>query len=229
MLRAFEVEDSNDRRRVVLDLRLEGYRATQRDGGAHAPRAGARGAVDRLATLASSNENKLRELRHALPGWELELLDADEYPPEDGETYYENARAKAEFGRTLEPDAWSWARTPGSRSRASVVGLGSSRRAGQGGEAERAVEELAASKARVARARYVCELVAIAPDGTEHRGTGILEGRIAEEPRGTGGFGFDPVFIPEGEERTVADLGEGWKLEHSHRARAARALVAVLS
>jgi inosine/xanthosine triphosphate pyrophosphatase family protein len=43
--------------------------------------------VDQLARLASSNENKLRELRHALPGWQLELLDADDYPPEDGDTY----------------------------------------------------------------------------------------------------------------------------------------------
>ena len=49
--------------------------------------------------LASKNENKLRELRHALPEWELELLEADAYPPEDGETYYDNALGKARFGR----------------------------------------------------------------------------------------------------------------------------------
>ncbi len=46
------------------------------------------------------------------------------------------------------------------------------------------------------RARYVCELVAISPDGAEHRGTGVLEGRIAEELSGSEGFGFDPVFVP---------------------------------
>ena len=67
--------------------------------------------------------------------------------------------------------------------------------------------------------------MAIAPGGEELRGTGILEGRIADEPRGTGGFGFDPVFIPDGEERTVAELGDAWKSSHSHRARAARALL----
>jgi len=66
--------------------------------------------------------------------------------------------------------------------------------------------------------------VAIAPDGEELRGTGLLEGRIAHEPRGSGGFGFDPVFVPNGEERTVAELGNSWKDQHSHRARAARAL-----
>ena len=73
-------------------------------------------------------------------------------------------------------------------------------------------------------ARYVSELVAIAPDREVLRGTGILAGRIALEPRGTEGFGYDPVFIPDGEERTVAELGNAWKAENSHRSRAARAL-----
>ena len=54
----------------------------------------------------------------------------------------------------------------------------------------------------------------------------MLEGRIAAEPRGTAGFGFDPVFVPDGEERTVAELDDAWKAEHSHRARAAKALAA---
>src|SRR4029450_5059132 len=77
------------------------------DGRAHAPRAGARGAVGYLAVLASGNENKLRELRHALPDWEIELLGAQEYPPETGATYYENALAKATFGRSLaDPARW---------------------------------------------------------------------------------------------------------------------------
>jgi XTP/dITP diphosphohydrolase len=77
-------------------------------------------------------------------------------------------------------------------------------------------------------ARYVCELVALSPEGREFRGTGALEGQIALEPRGNEGFGFDPVFVPEGEQRTVAELGDGWKAEHSHRARAARALLEAL-
>ena len=74
-------------------------------------------------------------------------------------------------------------------------------------------------------ARYVCELVLVGPDGREVRGTGVLEGRIAEEPSGSEGFGYDPVFIPEDEPRTVAELGNGWKTENSHRARAAQALL----
>jgi XTP/dITP diphosphohydrolase len=75
------------------------------------------------------------------------------------------------------------------------------------------------------RARYVCELVALSPEGEELRGTGILEGRIGTEPRGTGGFGFDPIFVPEGETETVAELGDEWKVANSHRARAAIALL----
>ncbi len=67
-------------------------------------------------------------------------------------------------------------------------------------------------------------LVAIAPDGREVVATGALEGHIALEASGSGGFGFDPVFVPEGESRTVAVLGDGWKQAHSHRARAAAAL-----
>jgi XTP/dITP diphosphohydrolase len=78
------------------------------------------------------------------------------------------------------------------------------------------------------RARYVCELVAIGPDGEELRGTGTLEGWIAEEPRGSEGFGYDPVFVPEGEELTVAELGNAWKRANSHRTRAAAALSSAL-
>ena len=78
------------------------------------------------------------------------------------------------------------------------------------------------------RARYVSELVAIAPGGQELRGTGTLEGRIADAPRGSEGFGYDPVFVPDGEELTVAELGNAWKRANSHRARAAAALNAAL-
>jgi XTP/dITP diphosphohydrolase len=78
------------------------------------------------------------------------------------------------------------------------------------------------------RGRYVCELVAVSPGGEEARGNGVLEGTIAEAPRGGEGFGYDPVFVPEDETRTVAELGDEWKALHSHRARAARALLTEL-
>jgi XTP/dITP diphosphohydrolase len=179
-----------------------------------------------LAVVASSNENKLRELQHALNGWTLELLGAEDYPPETGDTYLENARAKAEFGRSREPGKWIL----GEDSGVEIEGLGGgpgirSSRWAACREAERALEELRGVQGDGRGARYVCELVAISPEGTEYRGTGILEGRIAEEASGTDGFGFDPVFVPESEDRTVADLGNDWKRENSHRARAARSLL----
>ena len=77
-------------------------------------------------------------------------------------------------------------------------------------------------------ARYVCELVALAGDGREVRGTGVLPGRIAPHAAGSEGFGYDPIFVPDGETRTVAELGNGWKRAHSHRARAARVLAVAL-
>jgi len=77
-------------------------------------------------------------------------------------------------------------------------------------------------------ARYVSELVAIGPDGRELAVRGELDGAIAHEPRGAGGFGYDPVFVPEGESQTVAELGDEWKAAHSHRARAAKLLAILL-
>jgi XTP/dITP diphosphohydrolase len=103
-------------------------------------------------------------------------------------------------------------------------GIRSARYGAEGAEAiERLLDELRGIEDRAAR--YVCELVLIGPDGRELRGTGILEGRIAEEPSGSEGFGYDPIFVPRGEDRTVAELGNDWKLRNSHRARAARALL----
>ena len=77
-------------------------------------------------------------------------------------------------------------------------------------------------------ARMVAWLVAVAPDGTEVVGSGVLEGAIARERRGSGGFGYDPIFIPTGAEQTVAELGDAWKRAHSHRGRAAAAFEAAV-
>ena len=173
--------------------------------------------------LASHNENKLRELRAALPDWEIALLDAPDEPVEDGATFLDNARIKARHGRDRAPaDAW----VAGEDSGIEVAALGgrpgveSARWADDG--VGRLLEELDGASDR--RARYVCELVAVSPGGAELHATGTLVGRIADSPRGDEGFGYDPIFVPDGEARTVAELGDAWKAEHSHRAQAARAL-----
>jgi XTP/dITP diphosphohydrolase len=181
--------------------------------------------VEPVARLCSKNEGKLRELRAALPGWEIELLGADDYPPEQGETYYENARAKADFGRSLVPQLW----VIGEDSGIEIAGLDGrpgvhSARFGGNDPVGLLLVELRDVEGEASRARYVCELVALSPTGEEHRGTGTLEGRIARGPRGHEGFGYDPIFVPDGDERTVAELGDDWKRTHSHRARAAAEL-----
>ncbi len=181
--------------------------------------------------LASRNENKLRELARVLGHWQLSLLDAENYPPETGATYYENALGKARHGEKLV-DEGDW--VLGEDSGLEVDGLGGdpgvrSARFGGGEPVERLLAELRDVEDEGRRARYVCELVAVSPAGQELRGTGVLEGRIADEPRGDEGFGYDPIFIPAGEERTVAELGNEWKAENSHRARAARDLLRAMS
>jgi len=181
--------------------------------------------------LASRNENKLRELERLLGDWQLGLLDAENYPRETGATYYENALGKAQHGAKLvDEDAW----VLGEDSGLEVDGLGGGpgvRSARFGGDepVERLLEELRDVEGEGRRARYVCELVALSPAREELRGTGVLEGRLAGEPRGNEGFGYDPIFIPAGEERTVAELGNDWKAENSHRARAARDLLRAMS
>jgi XTP/dITP diphosphohydrolase len=179
------------------------------------------------AILASQNAHKARELERLLPGWHIDVLDAGDYPPETGETYYENARGKARFARERAPaDAWAL----GEDSGIEVDGLDGapgvrSSRSATGDEVGWMLDALDGMEGAARRARYVSELVALAPDGRELRGTGTLSGRVAAEARGDEGFGFDPVFVPDGEERTVAELGDGWKSEHSHRANAARDLL----
>lgn len=173
--------------------------------------------------LASKNENKLRELRAALPDWQVELLDTPDAPDESGSTFPENARLKARHGRAhAAPEDWVAGEDSGIEVAAldGRPGVESARWAAD--PVERLLSELEGTPER--SARYVCELVVLAPDGFELRGTGTLEGEIALEPRGNEGFGYDPIFVPLGESRTVAELGNEWKSQHSHRAQAAREL-----
>ena len=186
--------------------------------------------MDRLnAVLCSRNPHKARELEALLPGWTIETLDRDDYPPETGATYYDNAASKARFGDD-HTDAWVLAEDSGLEVEAlgGRPGVLSARYAPEGAPAiAKLLGELEGSEDR--RARYVSELVLLSFDGRELRGTGTLDGRIADEPVGSEGFGYDPIFVPEGQERTVAELGNEWKAENSHRARAAQALLEALS
>jgi XTP/dITP diphosphohydrolase len=180
------------------------------------------------ARLASRNPNKARELARLLPpNWTIEPLGADDYPPEDGDTYYANARAKALFGQEHAHGGW----VIGEDSGLEVVALDGGpgvRSARSGGTDPVSWLLHVLGDATERGARYVSELVLVGPSGEEVRGTGTLSGSIARAARGSEGFGFDPVFVPDGETQTVAELGNTWKAQHSHRANAARALLAAL-
>jgi XTP/dITP diphosphohydrolase len=184
--------------------------------------------------LVSRNEHKARELRAVLRGWSIELLGGGgKLPEETGTSFYENARVKAAFGRARTGErAWVAGEDSGLEVNAlgGRPGIRSARYAGENASDEKNVAKLLTELEAIADAprgaRYVCELVCLSPDGDELRGTGTLAGSIASEPQGTGGFGYDPVFVPAGETRTVAELGDEWKASHSHRAQAARALAA---
>ena len=171
--------------------------------------------------LASSNRHKLEELRRALPGWEILSLGRDDLPAETGSTYRENAAAKARFGRRhADPGVWVVGEDSGIEAAAlgGRPGVESARWAADG--VARMLAELKGETDR--RARYVCVMVAVAADGAENVAEGVVEGSIVTgPPRGREGFGYDPIFVPAGETRTVAELGDAWKGAHSHRSRAA--------
>jgi len=182
------------------------------------------------AVFASRNPDKARELEQLLPGWRVEPLAADTFPPETGTSYYENARGKALYARSLEKrPLWVIGEDSGIEVAALDWGPGGfSERFGGDDPVGRMLAALEGIEGEGRRARYLSELVAVSPDGVELRGSGALLGRIGHEPRGSEGFGYDPIFLPEDEERTVAELGNAWKRRNSHRARAARALLEVL-
>jgi XTP/dITP diphosphohydrolase len=179
--------------------------------------------------LNSGNANKLRELRAALPEWEIELLDTPDEPVEDGATFVDNARIKARHGRLRAPrDAWvagedsgievaGPGRAPGSRVRTLGDGRG------------RDSSSRSSARPRIGAHGTYASWSLLGPDAAEIRATGTLEGEVAAERRGDEGFGYDPIFVPLGEARTVAELGNVWKSEHSHRARAAFALARLLA
>jgi XTP/dITP diphosphohydrolase len=186
--------------------------------------------------LATRNEHKLRELRQALPGVEIEPLPTGvELPPEEGRTFAENALGKARAahattGRGAIADD-SGIEAYGLRGR---PGVHSARYAGEGASDEENLAKLLEEVGRTdnRRVAYVCVIALVGEDGAEARFEGRCEGVLASEPRGSGGFGYDPAFIPEDtgpdDDRTMAELDPAEKHAISHRGRAARALAEYL-
>ncbi|HYB64232.1 MAG TPA: RdgB/HAM1 family non-canonical purine NTP pyrophosphatase [Steroidobacteraceae bacterium] len=191
------------------------------------------------AVLASANPGKLRELTALLAPYGFELVSQAalgiEPAPETGATFLDNALLKARHASAaarlpaLADDSGIEVDALGGR-----PGVWSARFAHPGASdaanLARLLEELEGVPEPRRSARYRCVVVFVrtADDPAPLTGEGTWEGRIALEPRGSGGFGYDPAFVPAGERRTAAELAPEEKNKVSHRAQALRALVAAL-
>jgi XTP/dITP diphosphohydrolase len=181
--------------------------------------------------LATRNPHKLRELEALMRPHELDPLpDEIELPPETGTTFAQNAlgKARAAAAATGRP---AIADDSGIEAAAlnGAPGVWSARYAGDHATDEENLAKLlrdvpADGDTRVA---YVCAMAFVEPGGAEQVVHGRCEGRLTHEPRGSGGFGYDPAFVPDdypGDERTMAELDPDEKGAISHRGRAAREL-----
>ncbi|MCB8915740.1 MAG: RdgB/HAM1 family non-canonical purine NTP pyrophosphatase [Thermoleophilales bacterium] len=181
--------------------------------------------------LATRNQHKIRELEEIIPGVTLRGLPDDlESPPETGDTFEENALIKARAAREATGEA-----VIADDSGLEVDALGgrpgvlSARYAGDkatdGENLAKVLAELGDTSADTAR--YVC-VIALIDDSGEHLFRGTCEGRLIGEPRGEGGFGYDPAFVPEAtgpeDGKTMAEISPKAKNAISHRGAAARLL-----
>jgi XTP/dITP diphosphohydrolase len=195
------------------------------------------GAGPRTLLLASANRGKLRELAELLAPLALDLRSLADHPgatlPPEGEDYARNAAGKAEAA----------ARATGLPALADdsgieVCALGgapgplSARYGGPGlddaGRSARLLAALARTGSADRSARFVCVAALALPDGAVTLARGECRGRILAAPRGAGGFGYDPVFQPDGYEVSMAELPPAQKNRISHRARALAALAPAL-
>lgn len=193
--------------------------------------------------LASSNPNKACEYETLLHGIHVQPMpDTFSLPPETGDTFHENALIKAQAVREqflelaaageLGAPPWVMADDSGIEVEAlgNAPGIYSARYAGEGASdadnVRKLLDELAGKADRAAR--FICEIACLDPDGHLLTARGELKGVIMDEPRGESGFGYDPVFIPDGYGLTVAELGAEEKNRISHRARATLNLLSQL-
>lgn len=181
--------------------------------------------------LATANQGKLAELRRILDGLDVELLSAAEIAlpdvEETGSTFTDNALLKARAAVAacglpcVSDDSGLVVDALGGE-----PGVRSARYAGRHGDDEAnlrlVLDRLGDRDDRTAR--FVCVAALVSPDGREWTADGVLEGRIIDAPRGSNGFGYDPVFVPAGHDRTTAEMTPQDKDAISHRGQAFRAL-----
>ena len=186
--------------------------------------------------IASNNANKIREIKQILGGRFEEMLllreaGVSHETVEDGQTFMENALKKAREIVEITGCA-AIADDSGICAHAldGAPGIYSARFAGEykGQESDDKNNELLLhmlSDKADKTAHYTCAMALVYPDGREVTAEGYMYGRIIEEYRGTRGFGYDPIFVPEGDERTVAEMSDEEKNAISHRGRALKNLI----
>lgn len=189
--------------------------------------------------VATSNEGKLREIRSLLMEKNIEVhaqgeLDYFSPPPETGTTFEANARLKAKALKAVKPDCWVMGEDSGLEVEglSKMPGIHSARYAGPKASAAennaKLLKMLDLRSFNQRAAKFICVMVVYDPAGKEHVFSGTLPGEIAKKAQGTTGFGYDPIFIPEGETKTLAELGAALKNKISHRSQALRQLLSVL-
>ena len=172
--------------------------------------------------IATHNRNKKREIAQLLPGWEIEAEDSA--AEETATTFAGNALLKARALKARHAGAWILADDSGLEVAAlgGAPGVRSARYAGEDGNTPKNNALLLKNMTGVAdrRARFTCAMALIDPEGGEHVVEGRCEGRLLEAEAGQGGFGYDPLFVPNGFDRTFAQLAPEEKNAISHRGRA---------
>ncbi|MFS4460747.1 RdgB/HAM1 family non-canonical purine NTP pyrophosphatase [Bdellovibrio sp. HCB2-146] len=188
--------------------------------------------------VATGNKGKLTEYKMLLEKEfpDMKIHHQGELPtfsprPEDGKTFEDNARIKARTLKAVKQGVWVLGEDSGLEVEGmnNLPGIHSARYAGPKASDSENVAKLlkmmALKPLKNRNARFYCSTVVFTPSGEEWVVTGEMKGTIALKPAGLHGFGYDPVFIPEGQTQTLAELGAGYKNQHSHRANALRALI----
>ena len=199
-------------------------------------------AFPEVIAVASHNPGKIREIRTICAEWPVRWVTSGDRPEagpwprveETGQTYAENAQAKA---RAVADALGSPALADDSGIEVDALGGGpgprSARFAGEDATEEenlaRLIEAVAGVPPPERTARYRCVAVLARPGEPEVQAEGVCEGTLLAEPRGTGGFGYDPIFLPEGFDRTMAELAPEEKDRISHRGKALRAMSRILA
>lgn len=191
---------------------------------------GNKGKLNEFKLLLSELEAPLKELNDKLEIHSQGELSYFAAPDENGKTFEENARIKARALKSVKPNTWVIADDSGLEVEGlgGIPGIHSARYAGpkasDGENMAKLLKMMTIRPMNNRNARFTCCLVVYSPTGEEFVLNGSLEGVIAKAPKGTMGFGYDPVFVPNGETLTLAELTPGYKNKNSHRAKATQQL-----